>query len=202
MVETMSKDKTHGNASADDEVAWKVAIALAGDDDWARWASGQNAADAHREELRAKLERDAIAAGSSETWAAREARNWTNGARIVPTPVPAPWDVDADLADCARRQVEPGPLPSLEYHAPRERGLGWKVQPSKARILVLFTFDGGTVATWASDHDGIRFTPDGMWQARDLVARIVDGASAAKRAMEGARSDAATADSRDGGDLT
>lgn len=194
-IMTMSEDKAHGNASADpstsDEVAWKVAIALAlalpKPPGWARWAAGWTAADTHREELRARIERESIAAGASETWAAREASHAARDARIEPVPVPAPWDVDAYLADCELRKVDPGPPPSLSWTEPD--GFGWEVKMFDGLSLYVefwwdFAWDGQTVASWMPAPDVLAWNIADPEVPRDVVARIVECATAAKRAME------------------
>ncbi len=55
--------------------------------------------------------------------------------------VPDPSDAAAYLADCARRGVEPGPLPSLEYRP--DAGLWWAVEcsPHDASIVVHVGYD-------------------------------------------------------------
>lgn len=79
-----------------DPRSWRVATALAHVTglDWARWAKG----------------------------VCNCCRSMCCRGRICHTckgdacdPVPAPWDTDAYLADCRRRGVEPGSLPSLTW---------------------------------------------------------------------------------------
>ena len=62
-------------------------------------------------------------------------------------PVPDPSDGAAYLADCARRGVEPGPLPSLEYRP--DAGLWWAVEcsPADASIVVHVGYDYPTMWT-------------------------------------------------------
>lgn len=125
--------------TAPDPRAWRVAIALAlalpEPPDWALWASGETADPRPATWWCTRCEREGRPDFGAHvpTWSTRaycrvcidEYVDPTMKPAGSPTPVPAPWDVPAYLADCARRQVEPGPLPSLEYVP--TTGLWWKV---------------------------------------------------------------------------
>ncbi len=126
--------------------AWRVAaaLALACGLDWGRWAAGLTAepeprtidpwttmpCDACGCEHQATRSRTKIArvflCGACE---AVGATGWTA------TPVADPSDVDAYLDDCARRGVEPGPLPSLSWTSDDGR-VKWSVDGPPTYVLV------------------------------------------------------------------
>lgn len=142
--------------------AWAVAVALAAESglDWARWARGETKPRRRMDIYRRPEDR----------------------AR----PVPAPWDADAYRADCARRQVEPGPMPSLSWTG--EDGFGWIVVAYHGAVMITFARYGVTVAAWASDCDDVEwYTEDddrcSVNMSREVVGRIFAGATAAAKAM-------------------
>lgn len=93
-------------------VAWRVATALAHATglDWPQWAKGETST------VRV-CGTCAEPMTESGTCGRRLGRKSCGGLSRMsaPLPVPAPWDTDAYLADCRRRNVEPGPLPSLTH---------------------------------------------------------------------------------------
>ena len=89
-------------------------------------------------------------------------------------PVPAPWDADAYRADCARRGVEPGPLPSL--HGRTVNGLDWCVFDNAIE------FRSGTVK-WFMRGDELQVTHTVVPITREQWVEIGILATAAKRAM-------------------
>ncbi len=93
-------------------------------------------------------------------------------------PLPAPWDADAYRADCARRGVEPGPMPSLEYGDGRTR---WSVKCWNEEQLEVIVECGRARLSWWADGSTI-VTSLGCMNLDDL-ARAVTLATAAKRAM-------------------
>ncbi len=107
--------------------AWRVAaaLALACGLDWGRWVAGRDG------------------------WCGRRTcpPDLDGQCRCASPPVPDPSDAAAYLADCARRGVEPGPLPSLEYRP--GAGLWWAVEcsPHDASIVVHVGYDYPTLWT-------------------------------------------------------
>ncbi|MBK8720581.1 MAG: hypothetical protein IPN32_38610 [Deltaproteobacteria bacterium] len=101
--------------------AWRVAaaLALACNLDWGRWVAGRDG------------------------WCGRRTcpPDLDGQCRCASPPVADPSDAAAYLADCARRGVEPGPLPSLEYRP--DAGLWWAVEcsPHDASIVVHVGYD-------------------------------------------------------------
>lgn len=190
---------TESRAANTDPRAWAVAIALARESKlgWGDWASGETADPRPASWWCTRCER----AGNPEfgshtpTWATRaycrvcihEFVDPTMRADGTPIPVPAPWDVDAYLADCARRGVEPGPLPSLSWTG--EDGFGWEVHGNRSCIYVEFIRridHGGELAGWSSERDRIHWyvgDDDFISLPRALVGRIYTAASAAAKAM-------------------
>lgn len=188
-------------AMTPDPRAWRVAIALAlalpEPPDWARWASGETADPRPATWWCTGCERDGAPDFGAHvpTWSTRaycrvcidDVSDPTMRPNGSPTPVPAPWDVPAYLADCARRGVEPGPLPSLEWTGPD--GFGWKVCTSEGGSpYVEFTWCGDDVASWVSMFDEVEFYTDEDGRARvsfsrEFVGRIVTLATAAAKAM-------------------
>lgn len=202
--------------TAPNAIAWKVAAALAGDADWARWARGETAEivaltavemkwlrvvddflSRHNGELAgmttnarfprrfAEALRSKGVLDCAHMENAEEGRSGRLGSGLayfltdsgracLGTPVPAPWDADAYRADCWRRNVEPGPLPSLSWTG--EDGFGWRV----IRTGVVFYAWADHIATWDPDDDVLAFVSA---YPRELVARIVTLATAAKRAL-------------------
>ena len=105
--------------------AWRVAaaLALACKLDWGRWAAGLGVLAEQKSAAYSAEWRRCRSLGYSADLAdaqAEAAMDAVDG----PVPVADPSDVDAYLADCARRGVEPGPLPSLEYTT---RHVAWVV---------------------------------------------------------------------------
>lgn len=176
--------------------AWAVAAALAGDADWARWARGETIASpamrcpacGAREAKNDRMSQFHIACQNA-AWLYPLMR--PDGWLIDPAPVPAPWDADAYQADCARRGVEPGPLPSLSWTGPD--GFGWEVtEIDGVLVCVAFTQGDNSIAWWVPNRPhAVRSCDMITWDGADpdvplaLVARIVNLATAAKRAMGG-----------------
>lgn len=146
----------------DDMRAWQVAIALAltlpEPPDWARWASGHGG------------------------WCGRPTCpcDLDGNCTCAADTAPAPWDVDAYLADCARRQVKPGPLPSLSVGWTGPDGLGWLVE-QRDWPRVVFTRRCLIIATWDGVDDTLRFLSVDL--PRDTVVRVAAAATAASKAM-------------------
>lgn len=146
-------------STTQDPRAWQVAIALALESglDWARWARGAPRSSGYS--------RDGIFWGG-------------DGA-----PVPAPWDADAYRADCARRGVDPGPLPSLEHDNPTGyewRVVSWSSNSGGQRMRVEMLWYGRLLCTWAPDS--LQFIDDGCCH-RVHAAVFVRLATAAAKAM-------------------
>lgn len=93
----------------------------------------------------------------------------------VPTSVPDPLDVEAYRADCARRGVEPGPLPSLAYVDDRVEW-GWFGSGRQRHVYVRVA--GLTCEAWklAWDVRGCG-SPDDLI----LLARLAKAAAEAMR---------------------
>lgn len=105
-----------------------------------------------------------------------------------PRPVLGPWDADAYLADCARRQAEPGPLPSLFGVS---SGVSWSVDYADGIHVVFYLVGGpaGAHAMWFDRGDRLVFFNDPRSAARSVHPREIVGtihclATAAKRATE------------------
>jgi hypothetical protein len=138
-------------------IHWRIAAAIARESglDWARWAYGLT------REFHESL--------------------W----HVPPTPVPDPSDAEAYRADCARRGVEPGPMPALAWTGPD--GLGWSVASYDGRVR--FAHDAVDVAVWHSSDDAIEWLARPGYAAlsvdvpREVVARLSALATAAARAM-------------------
>lgn len=101
-------------------------------------------------------------------------------------PVADPFNVDAYLADCARRGVEPGPLPSLEY-ATRE--VAWVVAPERDGTVdyVAVRAGGGIEVSTQEDHPQWSVCPNSMCTAADLalLSTLVTAAAAALETTDG-----------------
>jgi len=186
--------------STDDEIAWRIAIALAlalpNPPDWARWAAGWTApctCDPYRGDdgFGSRMYHnskciDPGALAERGHLALRERRYIEARA----TPVPAPWDVDAYLADCARRQVEPGPMPSLEWTGPD--GFGWSARRVDRGIYVEFFDSAEAFAGWQSWDNVMDWYTTADWDETHsakvplaVSARIVTLATAAAEARGG-----------------
>ena len=117
--------------------AWRVAaaLALACRLDWGRWAAGLTV-------LRCTCSTWGTGARLVHTSCPHHGREpdpvvgaaYRDGPpKQRPTPVPDPFNVDAYLADCAFRGVEPGPLPSLSWTSEDGRA-GWEVTEVVVRV--------------------------------------------------------------------
>lgn len=162
-------------------ILWSIAVALA-EDDWARWAKGETAADTERERLRVKFIREAMEAGATETWATREAYYALRSHSIEAVPVPDPSDIVAYQQDCAQRGVMPGPLPELAGRT--SSTLRWRVGAfrSDGTPMVEFYFDG-VGATWDVNRDQLRFE---AWSLqRSTVVEISALTEKVSRALKG-----------------
>ncbi|MGL5912272.1 MAG: hypothetical protein ACRCZP_19865 [Phycicoccus sp.] len=157
--------------TAPDPRAWRVAIALAlalpWPPDWALWASGDTASECCSYCL---ITLGGVDDDDDPSFVCPRCDN-------PPVPVPAPWDVPAYLADCERRGVEPGPLPSLEWTGPD--GLGWRVEP-RDYPRVTFHRRGSVIAEWDGVDDSIGWHID---MPRDIAGRVYTLATAAAKAM-------------------
>ncbi|MBK8241644.1 MAG: hypothetical protein IPK74_39555 [Deltaproteobacteria bacterium] len=100
---------------------WRVAaaLALACGLDWGRWAAGRDG------------------------WCGRRTcpSDFDGQCQCASPPVADPSDAGAYLADCARRGVEPGPLPSLSWTSEDGRA-GWEVTEVVVRV------SGGWAGFW------------------------------------------------------
>lgn len=170
-------------SDAPNSTAWAVATALAYESglDWAAWARGETSYVG----VCPCCSREYLARTHTHCPPCFEGTSFDTDIRLRTkcTPVPAPWDTDAYRADCARRGVEPGPLPSLSWTG--EDGFGWEVSEHGD---IDFMWCGEAIAGWGSRLDMIEFYTDDDGRARveyprEVVARIVTLATAAKRAM-------------------
>jgi hypothetical protein len=97
------------------------------------------------------------------------------GYKVNPTPVPDPSDAEAYRADCARRGVDPGPMPALSWTGPD--GFGWSVASYDGRVR--FARDAVDVAVWHSSDDAVEWLARPGYAAlsvdvpREVVARVV-----------------------------
>lgn len=97
----------------------------------------------------------------------------------TPVPVPDPLDVEAYLADCARRGVEPGPLPALSWEG---EGVRWSVVRNAHDIGAIVTIQVGNAQLWNAtyDDDGWSGTSDfasaEQWHRVAEMARVVEEA--------------------------
>jgi hypothetical protein len=135
-------------APAPNPIAWAIAAALAAESElgWAAW----------------------VAQASSIRQCGRHDR-WCCTVCYWLQYAPRPWDADVYRADCARRQVEPGPLPSLEWTGPD--GLGWSVHAYGGRITISFRRGSFDLATWRADAEALVWHDTSV--PLDVVARIV-----------------------------
>lgn len=113
--------------------AWRVAaaLALACGLDWGRWAAGLTA------DVRMVPFRYDDGFPVCEGWCLWPDDGacplYVSEAEARAHAVPDPSDVAAYLADCARRGVEPGPLPSLSWTSEDGRA-GWEVTEVVVRV--------------------------------------------------------------------
>ena len=147
---------------------WRIAAALARELDWARWAYGETA----------------------------RCDCWTNSRNVHDdgcsqsgkpfvrsvVPVPDPSDAEAYRADCARRGVEPGPMPALSFDNPT--GYGWKVEERHVKggnpgVRVCMSWCGRSLCTWMPDD--LRFNDEHCHRVHAVV--FIGWATAAARAM-------------------
>jgi hypothetical protein len=133
---------------------WRIAAALARESglDWARWAYGETSTNCPP-----GFQYDGGTYNGIPGW--------------LPTPVPDPSDAEAYRADCARRQVEPGPMPALEHVGD---GVEWLVPLSSAIVIV-----GRLSATIDARAVSMECGRD----TAERLARISALATAAARAM-------------------
>ncbi len=128
---------------------WRIAAALARESglDWARWAYGEYYCDCDTD------------------------------AMIVPgveyIGIPDPSDAEAYRADCARRGVDPGPMPALEYVGDGD-GVEWLALLSSAIVIV-----GRLSATIDAHAVSMECGRD----TAERLARLLALATAAARAM-------------------
>lgn len=160
--------------------AARVAVALWAEHeptrDLAAWARGETAPRPHGMCTMGVGCREAGAC-----WAIEE--GLAEGCPLVhlQTPVPDPLDVEAYRADCARRGVEPGPLPSLKYDGGSV--VRWRVEST----VYIEVGDAGLFEAWAVLKDGkVLGFGDGGRQKADvdhlvLLARLAQAAAEAMR---------------------
>lgn len=135
--------------------AWKIAAALAAKSglDWGRWASGHPSPrilEATASEIEHAKWALAMHDRGEYNVTPTTARWLAEYRALTPTPVPDPSDVEAYKADCARRGVEPGPLPSLSGVTPS--GLRWGAQGHR---VAFFGEQPGALAVWLAKGDRI-----------------------------------------------
>lgn len=164
-------------ATAPNPRAWAVAAALAAESglDWAAWARGETIIPPclYCGEPAVGTDEDGEQTCGDECSAVLTADDF-----CAVTPVPAPWDADAYRADAARRGVEPGPMPSLEYDDGRTR---WSVKCWNEEQLEVIVECGRARLSWWTDGSTIVTS---LWCMNlDDLARAVTLATAAKRAM-------------------
>lgn len=154
-----------------DPKQWEIAAALAAKCglDWGRWALGLTAHEGKCGHCIHKAHSGMCSGRNGGTaYPCPCFHGCTTG------PVAEPWDAEAYKADCARRGVEPGPLPSLRY---RGNGVRWRVlwlAPKRVAIEV----GDAMVEVWSPT----RVIATGMCTLDDL-ARAVELARVAKEAM-------------------
>lgn len=167
----------------------RVAVALAGEagHDWARWALGLTAPP--QCSVCFGVGHPALYDGTSND-RLRGCLKPLDCAVSQPTPVPDPLDTAAYLADCERRGVAPGPLPSVEWYSSDEP-LAWQVCPcGNIRIEC-----GAITAQWYDDADDLDEDRGWLIRGSDVegapsLARLarmiaaVDSARAAVAALE------------------
>lgn len=185
--------------------AWAVARELAAEAglDWAAWARGETLCPTTADEMRAcgwavAVHNDYRIGGEAHTFwlftcgdKATCGEGRTDAIAIAKAfasangiePVPAPWDADAYRADCARRGVEPGSMPSLEYDNPTGYGwcvVSWALNSGGQRMFVQMLWCGRLLCTWTPD--ALQFVDDGCCH-REHAAVFVGWATAAARSM-------------------
>lgn len=159
MNEHSEEDHSNGCTARCWPLPWSVAAAIAllsgrWGIDWAHWAYGLDRSSA--------VERDGIDHGNS-------------------TPVPDPSDAEAYLRDCARRGVEPGPLPSLSWTGPDL--IGWSVSETSEGVRVAFTFRGHPMFVWHAIDDSFRFVDGLHSMTRSMFAWSSTLATEARRVV-------------------
>jgi hypothetical protein len=143
---------------------WRIAAALALESGlaWARWAFGL-----------ALEQCSSCGSGLFGDWTDDGTDCCYCGAPVAP--VPDPSDAEAYRADCARRGVEPGPMPALHHNLGGD-GVSWIVRSDGYQVSI-YTSAGGAAyvdsdGSWSLDGEGLA----------DL-ARLSALATAAARAM-------------------
>lgn len=164
-----------------------AALALACGLDWGRWAAGLTA-----DRCTCGLARVAGDAATNKLSHCSPC-----GVYDPPTPVADPFKVEAYLADCARRGVEPGPLPTMRYApcwadepqlkwASEDGRCSWTFTPASALHSIYVTMRVGDAHV---DYNGTRFAvhgpPSGSISGADLreMASMVEAVSIAVAPM-------------------
>ncbi len=165
---------------------WHIAAALARESglDWARWAYGLTSACNCVPYQRDDQEHHEVHCRGPERLREMKAMYgprlgediWKREA----VPVPDPSDAEAYRADCARRGVEPGPMPALSFDDGR---VAWKVYMGRTEIHVWICVGISAMNRWSHWPAG-EWAPtnDGPSSLADM-ARCVALATAAARAM-------------------
>ena len=156
------------------ERAYRRALALAHACglDWAAWAMGTT--------VRCPRERDDF---YGNTWGYFDGRvAWCRRCDQASTPIPVPARIEdlhaPYLADCERRGVAPGPLPSLEHNAD---GVAWCVTPHGHWSISVGRDGRGAIAFLEVDF-GIWLRSIGCEVTADDLARLSNLVSAVARA--------------------
>jgi hypothetical protein len=173
---------------------WRIAAALARESglDWARWAYGNYYCDCDTDAMIVPGVEyiDGQAVVCPTCGLAWQVSCDTESDPYVLTDfdlgIPDPSDAEAYRADCARRGVEPGPMPALSWTG--LDGLEWSFASYDGRVR--FAHDAVYVAVWHSSDDAIEWLARPGYAAlsidvpREIVARISALATAAARAVE------------------
>ena len=179
--------------------AWRVAaaLALACELDWGRWAAGWTAQCTcepyrGRDGKGSRLyhnDRCISESAMDERGIADSARDPYVEHRA--TPVADPSDAAAYLADCARRGVEPGPLPAREYATGE---VAWVVAPERDGTVdyVAVRAGGGIEVSTQEDHPHWSVCPNSRCTAADLalLSTLVTAAAAALETSPAGREEA------------
>jgi hypothetical protein len=157
---------------------WRIAAALARESglDWARWAYGEYYCDCDTDAMIVPGVEyiDGQAVVCPTCGLAWQVSCDTDSDPYVLTDfdlgIPDPSDAESYRADCARRGVDPGPMPALEYVG---EGVEWLVLLSSAIVIVGRL--SATIDAHAVSMECGRDTPD-------RLARLSALATAAARA--------------------
>lgn len=170
MNEHSEEDHSNGCTTRCWPLPWSVAaaIALLSGLDWGFAASGRTRECAPGFCLPAEFCGDGSPGDISDGWDAFFA------------PI-NPSDAEAYLRDCARRGVEPGPLPSLSWTGPDL--IGWSVSETSEGVRVAFTFRGHPMFVWHAIDDSLRFVDGLHSMTRSMFAWSSTLATEARRVV-------------------